>query len=512
MEKASGKQEANERLQLSDFVEEKIDEKNETDFYRLNKAKLEKEECITPVIHICQFKRLLDDNEGGLKIKGTFIVYTFEKKQMDRKDKGALGFEYRINGMTQPAESIQLRHKKIVWESSSSESCATRSIIDVLLPLEMTSIFQKYPFTIYKAEVLILLATIIHGKVTFRPDIAISTNDLSQNVTVAPLNELDHSKNYDFITTCPSVKYFIDKNNCNALSVDFLLIDDGMQKFYKFCFPLFLVCIISTVNAVTEETDYLGTSSAMALTVVVLLPEVAVSTTNQFHLSCNAVNVLLICLGLALASIPPSIEYYPLYFPFNTIGIFSLWLSFGLAIHNYCSYCMIRSKIIGLCCRKNNYTGVDKFPIQDLFATASIGGKFVSSFDEIFQLPNNKAVEEEENIQEEGNEIIEINESIEQETTKEKNTVEREETNSFARSVINAFSSYSMYYPFSSRRDDCEMMQKFKAGSLFRHSSAVKETSYVPSFIFFCYIVILLFILEKIFNSDVKIYNKTCAN
>jgi len=487
-----------EKLKLPDFFRINFDAQKEIDLYA-KKSKSEEEECITSLFHKCQFKRLLDDGDGGLKIKGNFIVFTFHAKYMDGEDKGALNFGYRINHMTQPNESILLRSSQIVWECSSNTSYVSKSIFDVLIPLETTAIFQKYPFTIYKAEVLIRLATKICGEITFRPDIAISTNDLSQNVTVTPVKELDRSKNYDFITTCPSVKYFMDcGKNCNEFSVDFLLVDDGLKKFYKFCFPLFLVCIISTVNALVkpEENDYLGISSAMALAVVILLPDVAESTTNQFHLSFNALNVILICLGLALASIPPSIDY----FPFYKIGIFFLWLSFGIPIYNYCSYHMVIREMEKSCCEAKHYTGVKKFHVEkNIFEEGGITGKFVHSLEDNFKYPNDKEIDNEQEIMKKKKAVqkknLEVNGSI-----TEKDTVEGRERNSLVSSIINIVSSCRSYNT-SNLDDDCETNHELK-GSVCRHSSAVEETSYLPLCVLIIYILVLYFSLNQIFKSN----------
>jgi len=342
-----------------------------------------KEEHNQPVFHLCHFKRLRDDEDSSstLNMEASFIQVTFHKKKHD--EKGAKeeydtkpSFGYRINSKNPREEDCQLRNKTTIWESD--DDYITKSTIDVLLPLEITPLLAMYPFTIYKAEVTIELVSKILDKVTFRPKIAINTKDLNKNFTIK-INEvdLDKSKKFDFVTRCPSVQYFTDGSNgqqCKKFSVSFLLIDDGIGKFIKFYLPFFLICIISTVNALDDQhheggkkldfADYIQTSSTMALAFVFLIPEAADTTRNQFLRSFGSTaNAIFICLGLMLASFPPSFKV-----PYYKIGILFLWLSFSFPIYNFsCNY-IITKRMKRESCKDSHFNPAEKgkFEIEDI--------------------------------------------------------------------------------------------------------------------------------------------------
>jgi len=338
-----------------------------------------------PVFHLCQFKRLRDDEDSnsGLKMEATFIQVTYNDKEQEKKvtakeeeEKDTNpSFQYRINNKTPNEEDCQLRSERKIWESK--KNFVTKTILDVVLPLEITPIFTGYPLTIYKAEVSIELVSKILQDVTFRPKIAINTKDLNRNFTIEKeMDELDKRKKFDFITSCPSVQYFMDSNKecCKKFKVDFLLIDDGIGKLIKFYLPFLLISIISTVNALyydakhDSETltfaDYIQTSSAMALAFVFLIPEAAESTLNQFLRTVGkTMNVIFIILGLMLASFPPSFK-----FPMYKIGILFLWLSFCFPIYNFFSYWFKKRRMERESCKAIYYDAVEgeKFKIEDI--------------------------------------------------------------------------------------------------------------------------------------------------
>jgi len=368
------------------------------------------EEHLKPVFHLCHFKRLRDDEDSSsmLQMKGTFIQVVFHDKKQDiqetkKEGKDAISsFDYRINSKKPQKKECQLRSERIIWESE--ENYITKSTHDVLLPLEIAPIFTMYPFTIYKAEASVELVSKILENVTYRPNIAINTKDLTKNFTIENnIKDLDKSRKYDFITHCPSVQYLMDGNGkcCKKFSVDFLLIDDGTGKFIKFYLPFFLVCIISSVNALYDATEhdgirltfaeYIQTSSTMALAFVFIIPEAAETTRNQFLRSVGCqIHMALIILGLMFASFPPSFKF-PYQFPYYKIGICFLWLSFCFPIYNLCSYYFIRKRMKRESCKECYYNqkGGEKFKIEEIKEN-----DFVTSLSDNFKYPKDKGTDE----------------------------------------------------------------------------------------------------------------------
>jgi len=377
MGKNNDNSEAEGELSLDDDLVRKMN---------LGKIKVPKiKEHNKPVFHLCNFKRLRDDEDSSstLKMEATFIQVVFHDKKQEKKITAKEeeqkdtnpSFQYRINNKKPNEEDCQLRSERKICESD--DKYITKTILDVILPLEITPIFTKYPLTIYKAEVSIELVSKILQDVTFRPKIAINTKDLTQNFTIEKdMDELDKSKKFDFITRCPAVQYFMDSNKkkqCKKFKVDFLLIDDGIGKLIKFYLPFLLISIISTVNALYYDAehgesltfaDYVQTSSAMALAFVFLIPEVAESTLNQFLRTVgNTMQFIFIILGLMLASFPPSFK-----FPMYKIGILFLWSSFCFPIYNFFSYWFKKRRMERESCEVIHYDVVEggKFQIEDI--------------------------------------------------------------------------------------------------------------------------------------------------
>jgi len=312
---------------------------------------------LKPVFHLCQFKKLIDDEDSNsmLKMEARFIQVTYHDKKELKADKEGGGkdvkpsFDYRINSKKPQEEDCQLRSERIIWESD--EKCITKTILDVVLPLEITPIFTMYLFNFYKAEVSIELVSKALQNVTLIPNIAINTKHLTRNFTVETReSEIDKSKKYDFVTTCPSVQYFKDRSNkecCKKFSVDFLLVD-AAQNFLKLYFPLFLACIVSTVDAMYNTAA--ETSSAEVFAIFSFLPEAIDNSSEFLDTRSTQIHAIIIILGLIFVLLPSSFN-----FPYEKVGIVLLWSSFCFPIYYFSSSLSYKESCRNQSCEEKHY-------------------------------------------------------------------------------------------------------------------------------------------------------------
>jgi len=338
-----------------------------------------------PVFHKCIFKGIHDE-DSGLKLRATFVQHVIqyhkgqktalvtkksENKGQDDKKKEIISFVYRVNGTSDVEKHIQVRNeKKYNYQSKGGSLTCFISTFDVFIPLDVTSIFNGYPYTISKAETFIELSSFVEGSVTYRPNLAINPDDLKSSFVIDDVEEFDMSKDFDLVTPCPQIQYFSDKDDsntyCHKFSISFTVEDNGLVKFIKFSLPLFVVCIISTWNVCISgqnRSDYLGNASNMALALVFSLHEIEACKSTTFHITINTAIIFLSFLGLAMASFPPyeDIAKIPckirLFFHLiSHFGIALLWLSFAISVYNFYAYYSTKQTINGEAANPDVYT------------------------------------------------------------------------------------------------------------------------------------------------------------
>jgi len=362
-----------------------------------------------PVFHKCIFKGIHDE-DSELKLRATFVQHVIqydkgqkvalaskesENKGLDGKKKEIINFVYRINGTSDVEKHIQVRNeKKYNYKSKEGSLTCFVSTFDVCIPLDVTSIFDGYPYTISKAEAFIELSSFVEGNVTYRPNLAINPDDLKSSFVIDDLVEFDMSKDFDLVTPCPQIQYFSDKADgddyCHKFSISFTVEDNGLVKFIKFSLPLFVVCIISTWNVFIPgqgQSDYLGNASNMALALVFSLHELEACKSTTFHITINTAIIFLSFLGLAMTSFPPyediakiSCKIRLFFHVISHFGVALLWLSFAISLYHFYAYYSTKQTINDEAANPEDYSrekGVKrKWRLENSLKTS----KFVTDF------------------------------------------------------------------------------------------------------------------------------------
>jgi len=378
-----------------------------------------------PVFHKCIFKGIHDE-DSELKLQATFVQHVIqyhkeqnvvlspkvsENKGQDDQKKEFIKFAYRINGTSDVEKHIQMRNdKKYNYQSQGGSLTSFHSTFDVSIPLDVTSIFNGYPYTISRAEAFIELSSKVEGNVTYRPNIAINPDDLKASFVIDNLKEFDKSKHFDLVTNCPQIQYFSDKADgdgddyCHKFSISFTVEDNGLVKFIKFSLPLLVVCLISTWNVFISgqnRSDYLGNASNMAIALVFSLHEIESCKSTTFHITINTGIIFLSFFGLALASFPPYDDIAKIsgkirifFHVVSHFGVALLWLSFAISLLNYYFYCNTKRTIKDEAANDNDYArrmGVKrKWRLENSLKTS----KLVTDLSDNFQFQKNSTGEE----------------------------------------------------------------------------------------------------------------------
>jgi hypothetical protein len=268
-------------------------------------------------------------------------------------------FEFRFNDMIFAKGAHEPHSQEKVFAPKRDRTTnfdGVRSTFQVTLPLEIPTTFKAFPFEILEATTTLELSSCTvkggDGFLTlYRPRLLIDMRDRRRNVAMqeiewsieqeknngllalmnklwpikkndkktlyqereALMDQLDHTKQFDFITPYPEVEYHYEtgKNDyCTRMSIKFHTVRGGFKKFLEIILPMILVGIINTINVWNDNNnevkivDHLGVSSALTLTVVFLLPNVIVPTARQNLVSFDGMYVLVVFIALMLSSFP----------------------------------------------------------------------------------------------------------------------------------------------------------------------------------------------------------------
>eukprot|EP00957_Ditylum_brightwellii_P189941 14460425-Ditylum_brightwellii.AAC.1 len=112
-------------------------------------------DIVVPVSNFCLIKHLNGDGEGNLTLVGTLIQYVFDTHKSVLHTAKEPSFKYRFNDLTSDDSTVQSRR----LEDYRKEKKATRETFQMSAPLEVNVVFDRFPFKIVTASLLIELST-----------------------------------------------------------------------------------------------------------------------------------------------------------------------------------------------------------------------------------------------------------------------------------------------------------------------------------------------------------------
>ncbi|CAJ1946550.1 unnamed protein product [Cylindrotheca closterium] len=299
----------------------------------------------------------------------------------DAKEETPIMFKYRFNDAKADKQNLDLRRTEIHETRDLGKDY--RHTLQVKAPLELDVVFDAFPFKVKTATLMIELSTFTSSdcKTRLRPNIIVhrkekrimfgiqkdpnaSSSKKSKKIHPAVAvyqslsgretalfeqakEKIDKSYVYDFVSPFPNITYLFDnsaKKYCPKYSIQFLLVEDGMKKFFEIVFPMLLIAAMNHLNVVNavkairngnemevEAVDYLNNSATLALSVVVFLPTMI--GTSRFHsiFQVNNLYISTIFVALALSSLPYAVVETTI--PAQ-VGTYLFWASFLFPVVN----------------------------------------------------------------------------------------------------------------------------------------------------------------------------------
>jgi len=259
-----------------------------------------------------------------------------------------LFFDYRLNDLTADEASGWIKTRRVEMNSTKA-----RKTFQMNAPLEVDEYYNRFPFKIVTASVMIELSSSAIRDQRRRPNLLLAKEHKAMNVVIQNIKHLkerktkdeptetdikmkmDRVKSYDFVTPFPEVTYQYDKKKkyCPKFKVTFYMVESGTSKFVQIVFPMLLIAILNTVQVLdrdfVENTNYLNNAATFALTAVFILPSIISESNTQDLITMNNTYIILIFVGLALSSIPA--EMMGTNVPALT-GMIVIWISFIMPI------------------------------------------------------------------------------------------------------------------------------------------------------------------------------------
>jgi len=334
------------------------------------------EEVIVDIRNFLLLKHVTENNDKELFLVGTCIQELFgldmnaeSIKLCDDKmlDMGTtcedietlskrLFFDYRLNDLTSDEASGWIKTRRVEMNSGKA-----KKTFQVNAPLEVEINYDRFPFKIVTASVMIELSSSAIRDQRRRPNLLLGKKHKAMNVAIQPVQhfdvqkdskngykgteevltendfekKMDKSKTYDFVTPFPEVTYQYDKKKeyCPKFKVSFYMVESGTSKFVQIVFPMLLIAILNTVQVLdrdfVENTNFLNNAATFALTAVFILPSIIGDSNGQNLITMNNTYIICIFVGLALSSIPT--EMMNTNVPAFT-GMIIIWLSFIMPI------------------------------------------------------------------------------------------------------------------------------------------------------------------------------------
>mmetsp|Transcript_50236 Transcript_50236/g.60429 ORF Transcript_50236/g.60429 Transcript_50236/m.60429 type:complete len:436 (-) Transcript_50236:247-1554(-) len=353
------------------------------------------QEASIPVSNFVLLKHIKDnqDVENGLLLVATFIQ-TINNKQGQETEHFAdedqhFHFQYRVNDEVADGDNGYVKVRR-----TEQNETVYKTTFDVRAPLEITEvIYDRFPFKIVKAAVVVELSTMTNKQSTMRlrPNLHLNEKFKSCNFSIqlpdevsaddavwengktkkeclskkrkflAKIeNKMDLSMNYDFVTLVPEIAYVIKKkDDCSKFHISFYVVEQGFSKFAKTVYPMLLVFFMNIFHVINnsekgdnipDATDYIANSATFALTVVFLLETVIPKSRKEEFFGMNTLYILIVILALMLSSVPKAMvhTHWP---SFIGAGLFGA--SFFIPVSNYVMFKHMKRKIRSKRCIKN---------------------------------------------------------------------------------------------------------------------------------------------------------------
>jgi len=394
-----------------------------------------------PVFHTFMIKHLQHGDEPlSVNICGTFIA-----RQIGYISD--MPFPYRFNDTTPTDTQLAFRSMK----HATNPCNITASTFAAQVPCKIASIFDQFPFRMVKASAEVTLASRLanegideetgqNQQVKLVPVLQVSLTDERQNMSlkcpwltkshrhwyemtlhqrIQFMSEvynldgvkedfthgLDQMEEYEVLPIPPSLEYTGE----NTFQVTFWLEVPAYGALIKVGFPIFLLCILTTINVFSgyhtsmflhafehlgqgdeygaldrfkkkcnserenfaefwgtdgddtaaeytctafqsavffvPVTDYIQTSAALALALILLLPDIQ-DNRPQVGFTPNTEFITVILLATSLAAVPPHWAVAYGYGPVALIGLVFMWGSVFFPIRSFLKYRTMRSGIV----------------------------------------------------------------------------------------------------------------------------------------------------------------------
>jgi len=293
------------------------------------KQKSEKKKFNVPVHNLILMKGLIDADNNGVTLVGSFTQTVFNTEEINVKEeivckdhnfaKGV--FSYRLNDEAADKDSgiLQIR-RTVETDTMVSTTFAVKA------PMMLDLYFTAIPFKIVRAKLLIELGSVtgVKDMKTICPDLVIDEDKHKNNTCIRKdvyemqdsyfnKNDMDKSVTYDFLSPFPNVLYFHTNKSdqCSKICLEFFLVTGGYEKFVEIICPMILVLVMNTMNVLHQRGydkgnddyfDFLANSATFALTAVFILP--GFSSGSYALFTVNNIYIIIVTIALCLSSIP----------------------------------------------------------------------------------------------------------------------------------------------------------------------------------------------------------------
>jgi hypothetical protein len=304
---------SNEKIKLVEKVKQTLDSKIAT-----------VGDLLVPVCQKILVKRIVPifvgagDTQTEVRLQATVI-----QRVLGYHDP-VMSLNYRVNGTILGVDAIKLRRSvKLVDKDlvEGEQELGTSFTIDLGVPLKLVNEFYYFPFLILRASVQLELESPASSNgIILRPNLwnfdeksgGSPTDVLQLKDEGTKLNGLPLLAfvNVNPIRECPQEKKSDGTVYYPMTELTWYLKDLGFKRMLSSLAPLYLVLLLAVVNWTTflqnhdDRGEHVMTSVGIALTAVILLPNILSSLQIESAFDLNFVVFLLWLVGLGLSSIP----------------------------------------------------------------------------------------------------------------------------------------------------------------------------------------------------------------